>query len=279
MAACQMAEKVSEGSSLLAVTEAPGTQIWRMQAQPVNALNPELIQAIDTQLARAVADESVCVIVLSSALRIFSAGGDATWMGEVLAQRGPDALLEEFRRTMEYFREVCTRIRRSPLLIIAALNGHSLAGGLELASACDFRFAADHPKLQIGVPEMDVLGAVPNGGGGAVFLARILGPARALRFILDAKSVSPKEALAMGLVDQLFSPETLEAETLDYAQGVARKAGRVGVSAAKRIVLDGAEMALYEGLDYGSAIHWDGMGRGQFLSKAPGFVERFGSRK
>jgi enoyl-CoA hydratase/carnithine racemase len=250
-----------------------------MQSAPANALDPGLLGAIDTQLTAATADETISVVVLTSGLKIFSAGGDASWMAKVHAEKGADGLVNEFCQAMEYFREVCTRIRRSPLLVIAALNGHTMAGGLELAAACDFRFASNFERLQIGVPEMDLFGAVPTGGGGAQFLSRILGPTKALRFILDAKPVSPQTALAMGLVDQLFDPNALLDGAQAYATEVARKAGRIGLAAAKRIVLGGAEMPLAEALDYGSAVHWDAMRRGNFKTGVVEFIARYGSKK
>jgi enoyl-CoA hydratase len=266
-------------SSPLAVTTTNGIQTWQMQSAPANALDPDLLGAIDAQLAAANADETIAVIVLTSSLRIFSAGGDAGWMAKILSEKGADGLVNDFCRAMEYFREVCTRIRQSPLLVIAALNGHTLAGGLELAAACDFRFASNFERLQIGVPEMDLFGAVPTGGGGAQFLSRILGPTKALRFILDAKPVSPQTALAMGLVDQLFDPGTLLVGSQAYAAEIARKAGRVGVASAKRVVLGGAELPLAEALDYGSAVHWDSMRRGNFKLGVVDFVARYGSKK
>lgn len=270
---------MTETSNVLSVSTENGVQTWLMQGAPANAINPELLGAIDAQIAAATADDSVSVIVLSSALRIFSAGGDASWMAKVFAEKGADGLVDDFNTAMDYFREVCARIRRSPLLVIAALNGHTLAGGLELAAACDMRFSSSFEKLQIGVPEMDLFGAVPTGGGGAQYLARILGPSRALKFILDGKPVGPQRALEMGLVDQLFESEALLKGTQDYAAGIAKKAGRVGVAAAKRIVLDGGELPLSEALEFERPIHWDAMRRGNFKTGAVDFIARFGGSK
>jgi enoyl-CoA hydratase len=179
---------------------------------------------------------------------------------------------------MDSFRELCISIRRSPFLVIAAINGHALAGGLELAAACDLRFAADSDKIQIGVPEMDLFGELPSGGGGAQFLTRLMGPSHALQFILDAKSVSPKGAYSLRLVERLVPPETLLADTEAFAGAVARKAGRVGVAAAKAAVLGGAEMPLFNALEYDRSIHWDAMRRGNFVNGLANFVERFISK-
>ena len=104
------------------------------------------------------------VVVLTSGLKVFSAGADATWMAGEVQRDGMDALVETFVRTMDRFRALSLRLRQSPLLVVAALNGHTLAGGLELAAACDLGFCADDERLRIGVPEMDLFGAMPSGG-------------------------------------------------------------------------------------------------------------------
>lgn len=262
--------------SLVNVRAGEGFQTWEMQFAPVNALHPDLLEALHAQLSASERDGTVSVVVLTSGLRIFSAGGDAGWMGGILAEKGPQGLVDEFNRTMDVFRDLCFRLRRSPILFVAALNGHTLAGGLELAAACDLRFCADSERLQIGVPEMDLFGAMPSGGGGAQFLARLLGPARALEFILEAKPVTPRQAHALGIVERLYKPEELVDLTEAFAGSVARKAGRIGVAAAKRAILGGSEVPLSEALELDRAVHWDAMRRGNFLTGAGSFVEKFG---
>jgi enoyl-CoA hydratase/carnithine racemase len=264
---------------MLNVRAGKGIEIWEMSFAPANALHPDFLEALHKQVAAVSADENISAVVLTSNLRLFSAGGDAAWMKEVLDAGGQAGLIEEFNRTMDIFRDLCMRIRKSPVLFIAALNGHTLAGGLELAAACDLRFSSNSEKVQIGVPEMDLFGAMPTGGGGVQFLARLLGPARALEFILEAKPVSPNIALNMGLVQRLYSPEELMEQTEAFAASVALKAGRIGVAAAKRSILNGAEMALDSAMELDRAVHWDAMRRGNFLPGVEGFVERFGGGK
>jgi enoyl-CoA hydratase/carnithine racemase len=186
--------------------------------------------------------------------------------------------MEEFIVTMDRFRALCVRMRQSPVLVVAALNGHALAGGLELAAACDLRFAADTPGLQIGVPEMDLFGALPSGGGGVQYLARLMPPSRALDFVLDAKPVAPQRAFELGLVDRLYATEELVTQAEAFASAVAKKAGRTGAAAAKRAVLGGAELPLYEALELDRSVHWDAVRRGNFLAGVDAFVERFASR-
>jgi enoyl-CoA hydratase len=263
-------------NGIIEVEHHEGHETWTMRGAPVNAIDPTFLEALDTRIDAALADESVAAVVLTSGLKVFSAGADAAWMSSVVAEKGPEGLLEDFNRTMDHFREVCIRLRRAPFLVVAALNGHTLAGGLELAAACDLRLSSDAERLQIGAPEMDLFGAMPSGGGGAQFLARLMGPSQALRFILDAKPVNPSRALELGLVDELHSADALLDAANGFAAAVAGKAGRIGVAAAKRAILGGVELPLLEAMELDRSLHWDSMRRGNFVPGVAAFVERFG---
>lgn len=270
-----MTQQTTTQGGLRVASEA-GYEVWEMQFAPANALSPAFLAELRANLTRASQDESITAVVLTSGLRLFSAGADASWMAGVVKESGTAALLEQFIRTMDEFRELCGLMRRSPVLIIAAMNGHTLAGGLELAAACDIRFAADHEAIKIGVPEMDLFGAMPSGGGGAQFLARLMGPSRALHFILDAKPISPRAAYEQGLVDRLVGAADLRAAAEGFAADVARKAGRVGTAAAKHAVLGGAELSLADALALDRAVHWDSIRRGNFRAGVDAFVEQYG---
>jgi enoyl-CoA hydratase len=260
----------------LEVKNGSGIQTWILSFPPVNPINEEFLDALHLQLQRAVADPSVAAVVITSGLRVFSAGADAAWMSGVFAEHGADGLVDRFNIIMNDFRRLCIALRSSPLLVLAALNGHALAGGLELAVACDLRFAANSDGLKIGVPEMDLFGAMPTGGGGAQFIARLMGPTRALQFILDGKPISPAAAAQAGLVDRLCAPETLLAEAETFASDVARKAGRIGVGAAKRGIFGGEELPLANAMMLDESLHWDAMRRGNFKAGVANFIQRFG---
>jgi enoyl-CoA hydratase len=273
-----MSTTTTTTNGLVEVRVEEGYRVWSLGAAPVNALSPELLADLGEALDAAAADESTAVVVLTSSLKVFSAGADATWMAGEVERDGMDALVETFVRTMDRFRELCLRLRRSPVLVVAALNGHTLAGGLELAAACDLRFCADEERLRIGVPEMDLFGAMPSGGGGVQFLARLMPPSRALEFILEAKPVTPQEALVAGLVDRLHPAEELLPATEKFAAEVAGKAGRIGVAALKRAVLGGVELPLYEAQELDRSLHWDAIRRGNFRRGVQSFVDQFASR-
>lgn len=263
----------------LSIRAGEGMEVWEMNFPPVNPLNQKTLLALQDAVNRANADERIASIVLTSGLSVFSGGADAGEMAKAVEQYGDEGIVNQFNRAMDEFRELCIAIRRSPCLFIAALNGHTLAGGLELAAACDLRFAANIDRIRIGVPEMDLFGALPSGGGGAQFIARLMGASRALLFILGAKPVSPREAFDLGLVDRLCDPMHLLSDAEEFARSVAKKAGRIGVIAAKRAILGGAELPLHEALEMDHSIHWDCMRRGNFRKGVTNFVSRYGARK
>src|SRR5579862_2245154 len=262
----------------LAVADHEGVQRWTMQLAPVNAINADILTAFEAALDAAEADDAVAAVVLDSGLKVFSAGADATWMAQTAGELGPQGLLADFNVTMDRFRAVCLRLRQAPFLVIAALDGHTLAGGLELASACDLRFCADSPGLRLGVPEMDLFGCLPSGGGGAQFLARLLGPSRALEFILTAKPISPARGFEIGLVDRLCPDGEVGSSALSFATSVAEKAGRIGVASAKQAVFGLGELPLSVAMPLDGALHWDTMRRGNFLAGVEAFAERYGSK-
>jgi enoyl-CoA hydratase len=264
--------------SPLAVEDHGSVQVWRMQLAPVNAINAQMLDAFEAALDAAQASDSVGAIVVASGLRVFSAGADATWMADAAERLGLQGLLTDFNMTMDRFRSVCVRLRNAPFLTIAAMRGHTLAGGLELAAACDLRFCSDSEKVRLGVPEMDLFGCLPSGGGGAQFLTRLLGPSKALEFILSAKPVSPSQALAMGLVNRILPEGDVEAAALDFAGDVAKKAGRIGVTCAKRAIFGAGELPLAVAMDVDSVLHWDTMRRGNFLRGVEAFTQQYGSK-
>jgi enoyl-CoA hydratase len=264
-------------SSALAIDDRGEVQLWTMQLAPVNAINAEMLDAFEAGLDAAERDEQVSAVVVNSSLKVFSAGADATWMAQAVEERGPQGLLADFNATMDRFRSVCIRIREAPFLVVAAIDGHALAGGLELAAACDLRFSAADDRLRLGVPEMDLFGCLPSGGGGTQFLARIMGPSRALEFILNAKPISPSRAFDLGLIDRLCTDTDALTAALTFAREVAGKAGRIGVTCAKRAVFVAGELPLDSAMVLDSTMHWDTMRRGNFLAGVKAFAARYAS--
>src|SRR5207302_8694657 len=102
----------------------------------------------------------------------------------------------------------CSAIERCPRPVIAAIGGHALGGGSELALCCDFRIMVEDGRSRIGQTESS-LGIMP-GAGGTQRLPRLIGMAKAKRFIIESTRLSAKEAEAVGLVDRAVAPEELK---------------------------------------------------------------------
>ncbi|MGE5272639.1 MAG: enoyl-CoA hydratase/isomerase family protein [Verrucomicrobiota bacterium] len=181
---------------------------------PLNAIDEQVVTELAEATAELAADDGTRVVLVRSALEgVFMAGADITEF-ERVAEEGIDrALLAQ---------HVFTGFAELPQPTVAAVNGHALGGGLELALACDFRFAARAQGALIGLPEVR-LGLLP-GAGGTQRLTRLVGPARATELIMKGIQLSPDEAAADGIVHFLVEPEELEPKSREYAVRLARQA-------------------------------------------------------
>jgi enoyl-CoA hydratase/carnithine racemase len=138
--------------------------------------------------------------------------------------------------------ETLLELERTPKIIIAALNGHCVGGGLEIAMACDLRFMRAGGK--IGLPEV-TLGVLP-GTGGTQRLPRLVGKGRAIDLMITGRVISPEEAKDIGLVN-----EVTEGDALEFAKEYAAKLNQGATKAMgliKTAVQEGTEMSLNNGL-------------------------------
>ena len=142
-------------------------------------------------------------------------------------------------------RALWTKVDRFEKPVIAAINGHALGGGCELALACHFRYMAANDKARIGCPELN-LGIIP-GWGGTQRLTRLLGRSKALELMLFSKRLSPAEALAIGLVDGIFPPHELMPKVMEMAEELAGRAP-LAVQAVIRSVQAHLDKGMDEGL-------------------------------
>lgn len=202
----------------------------------LNALNTQVIEALDRALHELDSNEAVHAVILTGAGgKAFIAGGDIKEMlgldvpqAHSFSQKGQDLVL--FIQGM-----------KKP--VIAAVNGYALGGGLELALACDFILAAESARL--GLPEV-TLGVLP-GFGGTQTLARAIGPARAKELIFTGRVLTAQEALGWGLVNAVCP----DMELMDRAMEVARKiAGNasLAVTSAKQAIIQGLDLSRVGGL-------------------------------
>jgi 3-hydroxyacyl-CoA dehydrogenase len=178
---------------------------------PVNALSPAVWEAIDEAVGRAGADGNVDAAVLIGAGTTFIAGADIK-IFDTLKTR------EDSMKRSAGTHALLRRLEDCPKPLVAAIHGNALGGGNEVAMACHFRVAAADAK--IGQPEV-LLGIIP-GAGGTQRLPRLTGPALALRMCTDGKSISAREALAAGLIDEIVDGD-LRSAAIRFAKDRALK--------------------------------------------------------
>ena len=184
---------------------------------PVNTLSTAMASEFDGLLSDLGRDGSVRAIVLiSGKADNFIAGADIEQFAELRTVEDATALSRSAQ-------ELMNRVAASPKPIVAAIHGACLGGGLELALACHWRVATDHPKTQLGLPEVQ-LGLIP-GAGGCNRLPRLIGIRAALDIILAGKSERAAKARKLGLIDELVHPAILR----DVAVAAADRLARTGV--------------------------------------------------
>ncbi|MCG8347407.1 MAG: enoyl-CoA hydratase-related protein [Chloroflexales bacterium] len=202
--------------------------------QALNALSPELMDALITIIAELDGNDAVRCLVLTGGPRVFAAGADI----KAMAEASPTAIIE--RRSIEKWEQ----IRRCRKPIIAAISGYALGGGCELAMLCDIIVASE--TAQFGQPEINI-GVIP-GAGGTQRLTRAIGPYRAMELILTGVMLSARDAYAVGLVNRICPVESFLAEAQRLAAEIAARPP-IAVRMAREAVRYGAETTVRDGLE------------------------------
>ncbi len=177
--------QLGDDGILVATMDLPG--------RPMNVVTEDVMRALAAAVER-LAEAAVLGLVLTSAKADFCVGGDIDRMSTWTRPEEP------FEASMA-MKAVLRKLERQGKPVVAAINGHALGGGLELALACHARFAIDDARLKIGQPEVK-LGLLP-GGGGTVRLPRLVGIQQALQIMAEGNDLNPQQALAMGLLTAL----------------------------------------------------------------------------
>lgn len=203
-----------------------------------NALNAQVRTELKDVLDAVEASPDVRVVVLTGAseAKAFVAGADVKELRErdALSQREAS----KRPRVYEYVDDL-----EKP--VIAAINGHALGGGCELAQACDVRIA--HERAKLGQPEIN-LGIMP-GGGGTQRLARLVGEGQAMRLVLSGEIIDAEEAREIGLVDEVREDEEFEDRVDELAGRMADKSP-TALELAKKAVKASSRMDLESGIEY-----------------------------
>jgi enoyl-CoA hydratase/carnithine racemase len=203
---------------------------------PVNALDIRFLEDFEAVLDRlSQPGEARAVVIRSDCPGFFSAGDDVRELREI----SPEILA-----ALPRAHELLDALEALPLPTMAAINGHALGGGLELALACDLRFmGADAGR--IGLPEVR-LGMIPALGG-SQRLPPLVGKGKALEMMFKGLQLTPEEAERIGLVNAIFPQAQLEERVQDYAARIARQATGA-IARIKRCVNTGIYQGTAKGL-------------------------------
>jgi enoyl-CoA hydratase/carnithine racemase len=222
-------------------TEA-GIAILTLNDAPLNAFTYEMMKDLDEAILDARFDNDVHVLVLTGhGDRFFCAGANLKMLSEV-------------DRSFKYYfalhaDETLCRLENTPKLVIAAMNGHAVGGGLAIALACDLRIGRKGSG-KLGFPEAN-LGLLP-GSGASQRAARLLGKARAFALLAEAEKLEYEDALSLGLVHHVWEAPSRDAflgQVLEYARKfVPPNKASLAVGKIKRSIQAGSEMSLEQGL-------------------------------
>lgn len=204
-----------------------------------NAFNTEMINEWVTALEEAQKDDNVHVVVITGAGDSFCSGGDVTLM-----QKGSDSRLDAKNLLWEDIHRVAFTMQKIDKPVIAAINGPAVGAGLDMALMADIRTMAEDARVSEGYV---TVGLIP-GDGGAYYLPRLVGQSKALELLWTGRFVDSREALEIGLVDFVFSTETLEKQTLALAKRIA-DGPQIAVRMIKRAVRQSLKSDLETSLD------------------------------
>src|SRR5438105_4264056 len=208
-----MSETAAAQSFVSVSREHDGVALIHLHRPPANSYNRAFLDDLNAAVDEVRWDDDLhgAVLVSDLAPRFFSAGADINNFASSTQQQRVMTVL--------HAQEILLKIERTPKIFVAAISGHALGGGLEIALACDFRFAAEG-EFRIGLPEV-TLGLLP-GNGGTQRLTRLVGRTRALDMMITNQQVNSARALEIGLVERVFPAESLLSEAIDYVARLAK---------------------------------------------------------
>lgn len=223
--------------SYVTLTKEAPLGIITLNRPPANSYDIKFMRDLNAAIDGVAADGQIkAVLLVSASEKFFSGGADI----KAFLANTPEANVE----MVHFAHETLGKIARLPQVFIAVINGHAMGGGLEIALACDLRFAGDG-AFRVGLPE-STLGLLP-GNGGTQRLPRLIGASRALEMMLSGSTVTPQEALALGIVNKVFPAESILEDARAYALKLAT-GPTLALAHIKRCVHEGMDGTLAEGL-------------------------------
>jgi enoyl-CoA hydratase/carnithine racemase len=258
-------------SKTIEITRAGRVLIARLSNPPHALMSDQMIAELDELVTRAESDDTVGVVVLTGTEpNVFLTHYDVSELlhsarkAPSISEKQATVVLRWVRRLvslswlrrpvaksplggvlkLQRMHDVLLRMGRSGTIYIAAINGATAGGGLELCLACDFRYMAGDAELA----QPEVLLGFPPGGGGTQRLSRLIGRAKALELMLSGRPVDAAEARALGLVTEVVPHDQLIDYVVTKAQVLATRF-KPAVSVIKRAVLEGGSLPLEDGLE------------------------------
>jgi enoyl-CoA hydratase len=228
-------------TTLVQLDKQDGIATITLTNAPANAYSYAMMQQLDAAVLDIRMDESVHVVIITgSGDKFFCAGADIAMLNNVTPAF-------KFAFCL-HANETLNRLEQTSKLVIAAINGHCVGGGLEVAMAADLRLAWNNPKAKLGLPEV-ALGVLP-GTGGTARLTRLIGKARAMEMMITGDNVDVQQALQLGLVHRVVDATDIaafRAEVVAFARRfVPPHKASMAVGHIKRSIQSGGEMS-FEG--------------------------------
>lgn len=204
--------------------------------EALNALNEEVLDNLNAILNDIDLAVIRCLILTGAGQKAFVAGADIAQMKEYDQEKA--------RLFSTKGNQVFRKIETFPIPVIAAVNGFALGGGCELALSCDIRLASE--KAVFGQPEVSL--GITAGFGGTQRLARTIGIGKAKEILYSCRNIKADEALAVGLVNKVYAPETLMDEAMKLAEKIAGNAP-IAVRNTKKAINDGIQVDINQGIN------------------------------
>lgn len=233
------ADEAASQSSLVNYEVRDGVAYLTLNDPPANTYTHEMMRELDSAVLSARFDKEVHVIVLTGlGEKFFCAGANIN-------------MLQQSDPYFKYYfclhaNETLNRLEQTPKLVIAALNGHTVGGGLEIAMAADIRIAKKDAG-RVGLPEVN-LGVLP-GTGGTQRLARLIGKTRAIELMVTGRLLTFEEAQNMDVVNMIMEGDDFADQVHEYAkQFCPPNKAAMAVGRIKRSVQSGAEVPFESGL-------------------------------
>jgi enoyl-CoA hydratase/carnithine racemase len=225
--------------NLVEYSVADGIAILTLNDPPANTYSHEMMRRLDELILHARFDDQIHVILLTGkGDKFFCAGANIRMLTTVSPQYKYYFCLHS--------NETLNRLEQTPKLVIAAINGHCVGGGLEVALAADLRIAK-RGAGKIGLPEVN-LGVLP-GTGGTQRLSRLVGKSKAIELMIEGRTFDFEEGMQLGLINQILESNDFESKVLNYArQFVPPNRASKAVGLIKRAVQTGIELPFQDAL-------------------------------